>query len=67
MIRYQVRYHRSIMVDGRIKYPQGTILDSIEDVPAGQRDRLLVIDDGAKAAKVEELEPLPGEDEDEEE
>lgn len=69
--RVQVKYHRSILdSQKRVKYPSGTILESMDLVPPGQEDRVFILPDApgvvTKAASLLEFEPLPDEDEVEE-
>ena len=44
MPRYQVRYHRAILDSGgRLMFPSGTIVDSLEQIPPAQHDRMLLL------------------------
>lgn len=50
MARYLVRYHRAILdTAGRVLFPGGSILTSMDRVPAEQHDRIVVLEDEAPA------------------
>jgi len=55
MPRYLVRYHRAILGgDGRVLFPSGAILDSLDGVPPSMLSRLVLIEDEKPEEETEE-------------